>query len=48
MERMLSITFPTASAIAKDFQALGLFTEKTGLKKDRIFYLTEYINLFNK
>jgi Fic family protein len=48
IESMLSVTFPTASAITKDFVKLGLFSEKTGLKKDRIFYLTEYINLFNK
>ncbi len=48
IESMLSVTFPTASALTKDFQSLGLFSEKTGLKKDRIFYLTEYINLFNK
>jgi Fic family protein len=48
MESMLSVTFPTASAITKDFIKLGLFSEKTGFKKDRIFYLNEYINLFNK
>jgi Fic family protein len=48
IESMLRVTFPTASAIALDFEKLGLFTEKTGLKKDRIFYLTEYLNLFNK
>lgn len=48
MEAMLTVTFPTASAIAKKFEQLGLFTEKTGLKKDRIFYLTEYIDLFIK
>ncbi len=48
IESMLSVTFPTASAITKDFVKLGLFSEKTGLKKDRIFYLTEYINLFNR
>jgi Fic family protein len=48
IESMLNVTFPTASAIAKDFDKLGLFSEKTGLKKDRIFYLSEYINLFNK
>lgn len=48
IESILNVTFPTASAIVKDFQSLGLFSEKTGLKKDRIFYLTEYINLFNK
>ncbi len=48
IEAMLSVTFPTASAIAKDFQTLGLFSEKTGFKKDRIFYLTDYIDLFTK
>ena len=48
IESMLSVTFPTASAIAKDFEKLGLFSEKTGLKKDRIFYLTEYLALFTK
>ena len=47
IESMLSVTFPTASAIANDFEKLGLFTEKTGLKKDRIFYLKEYLDLFN-
>gem|GEM_PF-3329525 len=41
------MTFPTASAIASDFEKLGLFRERTGLKKDRIFYLTEYLHLFN-
>lgn len=48
IESMLRVTFPTASAIALDFENLKLFTEKTGLKKDRIFYLTEYLDLFNK
>ncbi|MEI8339611.1 MAG: Fic family protein [bacterium] len=48
IESLLSVTFPTASAIAKDFERLGLFTEKTGFKKDRMYCLTEYINLFNK
>lgn len=47
IESMLRVTFPTASALATEFQKLGLFTEKTGFKKDRIFYLTEYLNLFN-
>jgi len=48
IELLLAVTFPTASAIAKDFQDLGLFTEKTGRKKDRIFILHEYLNLFIK
>jgi Fic family protein len=47
IESALSVTFPTASAIANDFEKLGLFTEKTGMKKDRIFYLHEYLALFN-
>lgn len=46
IESMLGVTFPTASAIADDFRKLGLFTEKTGKKKDRIFYLKEYMDLF--
>lgn len=48
IEAMLSVTFPTASAIAEDFEKLGLFTETTGRKKDRIFHLKEYLGLFTK
>lgn len=48
IESLLSVTFPTASAIATDFTNLGLFVEKTGKKKDRIFYLKAYLNLFTK
>lgn len=44
---MLPITFQTASVIAKDFQKLGLFTETTGFSRNRIFYLQEYLDLFN-
>ena len=46
IEAMLAVTFPTASAIAQDFIKLGLFVEHTGRKKDRIFYLKEYMDLF--
>ncbi len=48
IESMLAITFPTASALANDLEKLGMFTERTGMKKDRIFYLHEYLGLFNK
>jgi len=48
IEQILSVTFPTASAIAVDFEKLGLFVEKTGRKKDRMFFLNEYLNLFIK
>jgi len=44
---MVPMTFPTANAIAKDFENLKIFTEKTGRKKDRVFYLREYIDIFN-
>ncbi len=47
IESMLAVTFPTASVIATDFEKLGLFTERTGRRKDRIFYLREYLDLFN-
>lgn len=48
IESMLSVTFPTASAIKDDFQKLGLFIEKTGRQKDRIYHLKEYLDLFTK
>ena len=44
---LVPMTFPTAAAIAKDFERIGLFIEKTGRRKDRIFYLREYLDLFN-
>jgi Fic family protein len=48
IEEMMSVTFQTASVFAKEFEEAGLFVEKTGLSKNRIFYLKEYIDLFNK
>ncbi len=48
IENMLNVTFPTAAAITKDFNKLGILSEKTGLKKGRIFLLTQYIELFTK
>lgn len=48
IEKLIPVTFQTASVIAKDFERLGLFVEKTGQSKNRIFYLQEYLNLFNQ
>ncbi|MCX5748698.1 MAG: Fic family protein [Candidatus Saganbacteria bacterium] len=46
--KMIPVTFQTASTLAKEFEKLGLFKEKTGYSRNRIFSLTEYINLFKK
>lgn len=44
--QMLSVSFQTASALAKDFEQIGLFVEKTGLSRNRVFILRDYLNLF--
>jgi len=44
----LDITFPSANALVKDFLRLGLFHEITGFARNRLFTLTEYINLFKR
>jgi Fic family protein len=46
MEVMMSATFQTASIFAKEFEKIGIFDEKTGFSKNRIFYLREYLELF--
>ncbi|MBI5470330.1 Fic family protein [Candidatus Kaiserbacteria bacterium] len=48
MEKMTGTTFQTASIFAKEFEKIGIFTEKTGFSQNRIFFLREYLDLFNK
>lgn len=48
ISQILSVTFPTANNLAEEFLKAGLFKEKTGQARNRIFYLWEYINLFEK
>jgi Fic family protein len=47
MSEMMNTTFQTASVFAKEFEKAGLLEEKTGFSKNRIFYLHEYLDLFN-
>lgn len=42
----LKIHPSTANRLIKDFQTLGILTELTGYKRNRIYAFTEYINLF--
>jgi Fic family protein len=48
MSEMITVSFQTASVFAKEFEKAGLLKEKTGFSKNRIFYLREYLDLFNK
>ena len=48
MSEIMNMTFQTASIFAKDFEKAGLFKERTGLSKNRIFYLHEYLDIFNR
>ncbi|MCI0490817.1 MAG: Fic family protein [Blastocatellia bacterium] len=42
----LQITYPSASAIAKGFEEIGILKEITGFKRNRLFVFSEYLNLF--
>ncbi|MDO8140738.1 MAG: Fic family protein [Candidatus Brocadiales bacterium] len=44
----LKMTFPSANALIRDFQRLGFFQEITGFARNRLFALSEYLNLFRR
>jgi Fic family protein len=48
ISQTLSVTFPTANILAEEFLKAGLFKEKTGQARNRLFSLWEYINLFER
>lgn len=48
ISEVMNISIQTANTLAKDFEAIRLFEEKTGFSKNRIFYLREYLELFNQ
>lgn len=42
----LSVSVPTANALIKDFERLGILRESTGRQKGRLFVFDRYFNLF--
>ncbi len=46
IEEKLSCSFQTASVLAADLEQIGLFSEKTGYSRNRIFVLHKYLDLF--
>ena len=45
-EDIMGVTFQSASVFVQEFQKAGMLKEKTGLSKNRIFELHEYLKLF--
>ena len=48
IQDLIDVSFPTANAIAKRFLELGLFQERTGGSRNKVFELSEYLELFKK
>ncbi len=43
---LMNSSIQTAATMANEFEKSGLFIEKTGFSRNRIFYLKEYLDLF--
>jgi Fic family protein len=48
VSKELNIVFNTANSILQNFIKYGIVHETTGLSRNRLFVLWEYLNLFNK
>jgi Fic family protein len=48
MSERLSITYASASTLAKSFEEIGIFKEITGFKRNRLFLFAEYLDLFSR
>lgn len=44
---LMNVSIQTANSLANEFEEHGLFEERTGFSRNRIFYLVEYIRLFS-
>lgn len=48
LERELGVSNPTAQALVRDLERLGLLTETTGQMRDRLYLFAPYLDLFLK
>jgi Fic family protein len=48
VEKKLGLKHPTHYQLIKDFQDMGILSEMTGFKRNRLFVFTEYMDLFEK
>jgi Fic family protein len=46
VESLLGVSQPTASALVRDLEALGILSELTGKQRFRVFSYQEYVDLF--
>jgi len=46
--KRLQITHPSANALVKQFEKIGILREITGFKRNRLFVFSEYLKLFEK
>ncbi len=46
IKNLIPVSFQTASVIAKDLEARGILKEKTGYKRNRVYVLQKYMDLF--
>jgi Fic family protein len=44
----LNVSLPTANSLIDDFVRLGILKETTGLRRNRLFVFTDYMNLFKR
>ena len=48
VEKVIQSSAPTAHALLKDFIKLGILTERTGYRRNRVFSFKAYLDLFEK
>lgn len=48
VSKVLGISFKAASGLVADFIDLGIFVEKTGYSRNRLFEMKDYVTLFRK